>query len=123
MGNSVTVPARWMRALGQVFGEEVGHVHVIEQSWYARCHLGMCATTRPGRILLAGSAEEFFADPELVLHEYFHVIRQWQPRRLTRLGYLLESLRCGYRRNPFETEARAFAAAHCRSLQHLLSCD
>jgi hypothetical protein len=37
----------------------------------------MCATTRPNRILLAVSGAEFIADPELLLHEYFHVLRQW----------------------------------------------
>jgi len=82
-----------------------------------------CAPRRvPGKILLAGSADDFFADPELVLHEYFHVIRQWQPRRLTRLRYLFESLRCGYRRNPFEQEARVFAAAHRQSFERMVAC-
>ncbi len=39
---------------------------------YARAHLGMRATTRPNRILLAISGAEFVADSELLLHEYFH---------------------------------------------------
>jgi hypothetical protein len=46
-----------------------------------------------------------------VLHEYFHVVRQWQPRRLTIWRYLVESLRRGYWLNRFEIEAREFASA------------
>jgi hypothetical protein len=32
----------------------------------------MSATTRPNRILLAASGAEFIANPEMLLHEYFH---------------------------------------------------
>jgi Domain of unknown function (DUF4157) len=99
-------------ALQQIFGEPVAHVRIIEHSRYARLHLGARATTRRSRILLSGSAEDFWRDPELVLHEYFHVLRQWQPRRLTIIRYVLEWLRHGYWRNVYEIEARAFAAKH-----------
>jgi hypothetical protein len=109
-GRAVAAPAWALAALSEVFGEPAAHVRVIEHSWYARLHWGARATTRRARILLAGSAEDFWRDPELVLHEYFHVLRQWQPRRLTVLRYLLESLRNGYWRNCFEIEAREFAA-------------
>jgi hypothetical protein len=96
-------------ALERVFGEPVGGVIVIERSRYARAHRGMCATTRPNRILLAIYGKEFVSNPDLLLHEYFHVIRQWGPGRLTRWRYLMESMRCGYWDNPFEQEARKFA--------------
>ena len=96
-------------ALDRVFGEPVGHVVVIERSRYARIHLGMLATTRPNRILLAIGGAEFVARPELLLHEYFHVLRQWGTGRLTRWRYIGESLRRGYHANRFEREARAFA--------------
>jgi hypothetical protein len=98
-------------ALERVFAEPVDGVIVIERSLFARAHLGMCATTRPNRILLAIGGAEFIANPELLLHEYCHVIRQWRPGHLTRSRYLLESARCGYWDNRFEREARAFAAA------------
>lgn len=98
-------------ALERVFAEPVDGVIVIEHSLYARAHLGMRATTRPNRILLAIGGAEFVANPELLLHEYCHVIRQWRPGHLTRSRYLLESARCGYWDNRFEREARAFAAA------------
>ena len=97
-------------ALERVFGEPVGGVVVIEHSRYAQAHLGMCATTRPNRILLTISGAQFASNPDLLLHEYFHVIRQWQTGRLTRWRYVVESIRCGYWDNPFEREAREFAA-------------
>lgn len=99
-------------ALNEIFGERVDHVRVIERSWYARAHFGARATTRRNRILLRNSAETFWRDDELILHEYFHVVRQWQPGRLTIWRYLVESLRRGYWRNRFEIEAREFAAMH-----------
>src|SRR5690606_16553339 len=98
--------------LGEVFGERVEHVRVIERSTYARLHRGARATTRRNRILLRGSAEDFWQDADLLLHEYFHVLRQWQPRRLTVWRYVIEWLRHGYWANRFEVEAREFAADH-----------
>jgi hypothetical protein len=105
-------PATVRVALLEIFGRGVDRVVVVEHSWYARAHVGMAATTRRRRIYLRGSAGQFYANPELVLHEYFHVLHQWEVRALTRVGYLVESLRRGYHQNCFEVEARAFAAAH-----------
>jgi hypothetical protein len=97
-------------ALEQVFEQSVGEVQVIEHSRYARAHFRMSATTRPNRILLATSGAQFIANPEMVLHEYFHVLRQWSTGDLTRWRYLFESMRRGYWENRFEREAREFAA-------------
>jgi hypothetical protein len=113
-------PPHLAAALQEIFGERIDHVRVIEHSLYARLHLGARATTRRNRILLRDSAAAFWRDPDLVLHEYFHVLRQWQPRRLSIWRYLLESLQRGYWLNRFEIEAREFAAAHGRRLQNLL---
>jgi hypothetical protein len=107
-------------ALQQIFGEPIDHVRVIEHSLYARLHFGARATTRRNRILLRDSAAAFWREPDLVLHEYFHVLRQWQPRRLTIWRYLVESLRRGYWLNRYEIEARQFAAMHVTKLQKLL---
>jgi Domain of unknown function (DUF4157) len=104
-------------ALRQIFGECVDHVRVVERSLYAQMHLGARATTRRGRILLSDSAERFWSDPELILHEYFHVLRQWQPGRLTIWRYLVESLRRGYWNNCYEIEAREFAARNAHALK------
>jgi hypothetical protein len=103
-----------------VFGEPVDHIRVFERSPYARWHMGARATTRCNTILLRGPAQEFWQDPELMLHEYFHVLRQWQTGRLTVAKYCVESLQRGYWLNRYEIEARAFASAHRRLLQGML---
>jgi Domain of unknown function (DUF4157) len=111
IGRRYAIPPAVSAALERVFGEPVSAVVVIESSHYARAHLGMRATTRPNRILLSISGAEFANDPEMLLHEYFHVLRQWRPGHLTRWRYLKESARRGYWDNCYEREARAFAAA------------
>jgi len=109
------------KALREIFGETVDHVHVTECSLYCAMHLGARATTRRNRILLRHSAAELWSDPDLILHEYFHVLRQWQPGRLTIWRYLVESLRRGYFNNVFEVEARAFARDHRARFEQLLN--
>src|SRR3989440_11321919 len=115
------VPRELRTALEHLLGTSVAHVRVIEHSWFARLHGRAVATTRPGRIYLRGNAADFFADPWLMLHEYCHVIRQWQPGSLTAARYLLEYLRRGYWNNRFEVEARAFADANLAQLHALLA--
>jgi hypothetical protein len=110
LGRRYVLPQSVAAALERVFAQPVGGVIVIEHSRYARLHRGMCATTRPNRILLAISGAAFVADPELLLHEYFHVLCQWRTARLTRWRYVVESARCGYWNNRYEREAREFAA-------------
>ena len=114
------LPQQLRTALELLLGASVAHVRVIEHSWFARLHGGAVATTRPGRIYLRGAAGDFFANPWLMLHEYCHVIRQWQPGTLTAARYLLECLRRGYWNNRFEVEARAFADANVAQLRALL---
>jgi len=118
--NAQRPPEPLRTALHEIFGEPVDHVRVIEHSFYARLHFGARATTRRNRILLRDSAAEFWLDLDLVLHEYFHVLRQWQTRRLTIWRYLVESLQRGYWLNRYEIEARQFAATHAAKLQKLL---
>jgi hypothetical protein len=117
----VSLPEALREALERLLGERVGHVRVIEHSWFARLHGGARATTRRGRIYLRADAASFFADPRLLLHEYWHVIGQWQRGELTVARYLIEWLRRGYRDNRFEVEARAFADAHAGQLRTLLA--
>ncbi len=114
------LPPAVRRALEQAFGERVDHVEIVAHSRWARLHRGMRATTRRNRILLSGAGEDFARDAELLLHEFFHVLRQWQPRRLSRTRYVIESLRRGYLANRFEIEAREFAAAHAERFRRLL---
>jgi Domain of unknown function (DUF4157) len=117
------MPKRVCVALEQVFGASVQTVKVVEHSRYARAHLGMTATTRPNLILLAISGDEFVSNAELLLHEYFHVLRQWRTGRLTRWRYLVESARCGYWNNQFEREARDFSAAAVERYRGYLTRD
>jgi hypothetical protein len=117
----VPVPPRIRAALEQLLAAPIDQVRVIEHSRLARLHPRARATTRRERIYLVGSAQAFFADPELMLHEYCHVVRQWRSGRLTVPRYLAESLRRGYHDNRFEIEARAFAHAHAHELAALLA--
>lgn len=121
MGHRCQPPERVLAALREIFGEDAAAVRIIERSVYARLHPGARATTRRDRILLRDSADGFWCDPDLILHEYFHVLRQWRPGRLTIARYLIEWLRRGYWRNRFEVEARAFAAEHRERLRQLLA--
>lgn len=108
-------------ALERLLGAPVDDVELVENSFYARLHLGARATTRRNRILLAGAAREFVSDPALMLHEYYHVMRQWNRGRLTTWRYLVEWLRRGYLENRYERQARRFAASRLQAFQQLSS--
>jgi len=120
MGRTVAVPEAVGASLELLFGERIDQVRVIEHSLFVRLHGRAIATTRRRRIYLRGSAADFFQNPSLMLHEYCHVLKQWEPRNLTLWRYLTEWLRRGYWNNRFEIEAREFAAAHRDRLQALL---
>jgi hypothetical protein len=115
-GRRVVPPRQLAERLERVFGSAVHRVRIVENSRYARLHPRVRATTRPGVILLAGPAEDFFSDPEFVLHEYYHVMKQWRTGRLTHWRYVLESLRRGYWQNRYERHARRFARSRREKL-------
>jgi hypothetical protein len=121
MSRRVELPDAWRATLEELFGESVRDVQIFEHSRRLRLHGRAVATTRRGRIYLRGSAEQFFRDPALVLHEYFHVLRQWKPRHLTSARYVAELLRRGYWDNRFEIEAREFVEDHVHRFKALLS--
>ncbi|HET9044340.1 MAG TPA: DUF4157 domain-containing protein [Burkholderiales bacterium] len=102
------MPADLRRALEETFGDTVDDVELRENSLFARLHGRARATTRRNTIYLRGSLEEFFTDPELLLHEYFHVLRQWNRGRMNLWDYLLEWRRHGYWQNRYERQARRF---------------
>jgi len=114
------MPAGLRQALVALLGDDVDDVEIVEHSWYARLHVGARATTRRNRILLRGSAGDFFADPALVLHEYFHVLRQWNAGRLSVAAYLRETLARGYWNNRYERQARRFVALRLGELRDRL---
>jgi hypothetical protein len=107
-------------ALEAVFGADVSRVAIMENSLFARLHGRAIATTRRRRIYLRGSAADFFEDPALMLHEYCHVLKQWEPGSLTTARYVLEWLRRGYWDNRFEIEAREFATDNLYRFRALL---
>jgi hypothetical protein len=115
------LPAGDRAALETLFGEPVDDVEIVEHSSYARLHFGARATTRRNRILLPGSAREFAADRTLLLHEYFHVLRQWNRGRMSLRSYLAEWLRHGYRHNRYERQARRFVALRLAAFERLLA--
>jgi len=115
------LPAALEAALTEIFGAAVGSVRLVPNSLYARLHYKTVATTRPNTIYLRGDLAAFAADPQLVLHEYFHVIHQWHTRRLTLWKYLWESVRRGYWKNRYEIEARDFAVRNLNRLGTLIA--
>jgi len=121
LGRTARVPETIAAALELVFGERIDQVRVIEYSLFARLHACNHATTRRRRIYLIGSATDFFHNPWLMLHEYYHVLKQWEPAALTVPRYLLESMLRGYWSNRFEVEARAFADVNRNRLLQELS--
>jgi hypothetical protein len=102
------MPAELRRALEDLFGDLVDDVQLRERSLFARLHGGAQATTRRNTIYLRGSLDDFFRDPDLLLHEYFHVLRQWNRGRMNLWDYLAEWRRHGYWQNRYERQARRF---------------
>ena len=115
------MPAELRRALADVFGDPVDDVRLRENSWFARLHGHASATTRHNTIYLRGSADDFFASPELLLHEYFHVLRQWNRGRMNVLDYLLEWCRRGYWQNRYERQARRFVSLRLAALREAMA--
>lgn len=106
------MPTSLRELLLELFGNTIDEVRIVEYSWINALHGWPRAVTRPQRIYLRWNAAKFYADTDLVLHEYFHVLKQWKPGRMTLARYIRMSLRHGYWNNPFEIHARRFAARH-----------
>jgi hypothetical protein len=121
MGRRIALPEHVRRALEALFGEGIERVKIVEHSLFTRLHGRAIATTRRRCIYLRGSAADFFADPGLMLHEYCHVLKQWEPGALTLGRYVLEWLRRGYWDNRFEIEAREFAEDNLYRFRALLT--
>jgi hypothetical protein len=115
------LPPEIESALAEIFGEGVNSVRLVPNSLYARLHGRADATTRRNTIYLRGDVANFAADPQLLLHEYFHVLHQWRSRRMTLWKYLVESVRRGYWKNRFEIEARDFAVRNLNRLGSLIA--
>jgi hypothetical protein len=125
LGTAVAVPDSIRSALKELISEQaseaIDRIRVLEHSTFARLHGRVRATTRRRCIFVRGSGTEFFADPALVLHEYCHVLLQWESGALTVPRYMHECLRRGYWNNRYEVEARAFANRHLSRFRALLT--
>lgn len=121
VGRTVPIPPGVRHCLKELFGDGVDQVRIVEHSLFARLHGRAIATTRRRAIYLRGSAEDFFNDPVLMLHEFCHVLNQWEPRSLTTFRYVCEWIRRGYWNNCYEVEARQFADKHAFTFRSLLA--
>lgn len=71
-------------------------------------------------IYLRSSGINFLVDHDRLLHEYYHVFRQWNTGNLTASRYIVESMRSGYWENRFEVAARTFARENIDRFDALL---
>ncbi|MGZ0028132.1 RHS repeat domain-containing protein, partial [Stenotrophomonas sp. S4] len=97
--------------LEMIFGRSVSGVDVRNKAVVNNEFI----TTRKNSIRLPPnvSVDDFFEDRKLVLHEYYHVIRQWNTGELSRRAYVAEFMRNGSAQgNKFEDAATAFAGAN-----------
>jgi len=120
ISSTVDVPSQDKYALEVLLGEPVDDVQVIENSPFAKLH-GAIATTREDAIYLAISGERFLKDPQLMLEEYYHVIKQWNTGDVTVAKYVIENATNGdgYRGNRYEVEAKGFAEKNWREFQYM----
>jgi hypothetical protein len=101
-------------ALKKIFDTDlIDKVEVYENVGWLRLFIPWAAAaTYRRRIWLRGSGLNFFnaTSPNFMLHEYFHVLRQWEDGSMTLVKYLKECYRVGYWMNYYEHDAREFAA-------------
>lgn len=105
--------------LEQIFGESVAGVNIRNKTVVNNDFV----TTRRNSIRLPPtlSFDEFFANRSLVLHEYYHVLRQWNTGQISRRAYAAEFMRNGSEDgNRFEDAANAFAKNHAQALKDCL---
>ncbi|MBX3724385.1 MAG: RHS repeat-associated core domain-containing protein [Xanthomonadales bacterium] len=106
--------------LEQIFGQSVAGVRIRSKQFVRNNFV----TTRKNSIRLPPSlsVDEFFARPHLVLHEYYHVLAQWNTGEMTRRSYLAEVARSGSwaEGNKYEDAADAFADSNFAAFQDCL---
>ena len=116
--------AKMKKCLEKIFGEPIDDITITIAKDFVHWHLGddengkprRGATTRPGKIFINMACNEFWSDPTLVLHEYYHVVQQWGHEGMTIPGYLLN-----WKRR--ERDAGDFAKRNVGKLKECLACD
>jgi RHS repeat-associated protein len=106
--------------LEEIFGERVDGVEILRRSG------DTFITTRVNKIFLPQGffCDDFQSSHFLLLHEYYHVLRQWNTGELTRLKYLIEAARhgIGYN-NKYERVANDFARENEEAFRKCLDCE
>jgi hypothetical protein len=72
--------AKMKKCLEDILGEPIDKIEVKEDKDFVNQHfIKSGATTRPGKIYISMTCEEFFGNKwfDFILHEYFHVTKQW----------------------------------------------
>ena len=68
------------KCLEKILGESVDNVEVKEDKEFVNQHfISSGAVTRPGKIFISMSCDQSFGNdwPDFILHEYYHVVKQW----------------------------------------------
>lgn len=119
-GTRYTIPPQIENALERLFSDpkfdppRIASIEVIYSPAFVRLHgIRSGSVTRPGRIHTNLSEELFFALDKHVLHEFYHVVQQWDRDKMSVVGYLLRARRR-------EREARDFSQAFLEEYRRLL---
>jgi len=118
-----TLSSHMLSCLQQIFTADAADIANVEVISTPKSGGKWFATTRPNLIIAYVPCNEFFAQHESVLEEYYHVLRQWKTGEMTLLGWLWETAKHGYEGNKFEIEAKAFASAALPIFDKCLSCS
>ncbi len=113
--------------LEKIFGESIDSVQIVIDPPMVYRHWGedpqgnpvLGATTRKNTIYINFSCDQFWGSPpEFILHEYFHVLRQWA-KGMNIFSYGLSFLTPQSK----EQEAKAFGEANATKLKECLKCE
>ena len=119
----VDVPSEVVEAMSIALGADVSNVRVIANSKWANFlnwlngfrGYRVDATTLTNTIYLPShvSPQDFFNNSKLMLHEYYHVVNQWNNGRMNIFSYLFSP-------GKWEGEAISFANNNAYIPNHML---
>ncbi|MFT3789675.1 MAG: RHS repeat-associated core domain-containing protein [Rudaea sp.] len=112
--------AKLQKCLEKIFGKPIGGIDVHNKKVMSNDFI----TTRRNEIRLPPDfpCDDFFNNPFLVLHEYYHVLEQWNTGELSVLKYAWEWSKHGSSDgNKYEDAANQFAREHLDELKKCLA--
>ena len=107
------------KCLEIIFGESVSGIKIGKRLGFKYI------TTRKNKISLpiGYSCNQFQSSPFLLLHEFYHVLRQWNTGKLTVSKYIAEWTKNGSgNANKYERAANDFARNNETDLKNCLAC-